>query len=529
MPSNEKWHSRSTGTPAGVVSGDTTPNTPVHAWVNIVKHVIIIGAGLGGLSAAVRLADRGHRVTVLEKNARVGGKMDIWQEGGFTFDTGPSLLTMPFILKDLFTDLDLCCEDYLELVPLAPVCRYFFPDGETLDTSSDTGKMEDEIAKISPSDAGAFQRFLDHGREIYEASSEPFLFSPFAGGTPGALMRNLKYLPLVRKLDAFRTLNASVTEYFHDPHLRQIFNRFATYNGSSPYRAPATLAIIPYVEFSMGGWYIRGGMYKLAETLEHLALSRGVTARFGCEVSGLVHERRRVTGVRTKQGETLRADGVVCNADALYAHQQFLGGNGKGFFKRKAMADTSLAGFVLMLGLRKPYPGLAHHNIFFSSDYEAEFDDLVNKGVPADDPTVYVSLSCKSDSSHAPVGHSNMFILVNAPPVGPCYDWARKSKGYREVVLTKLKSFGLQDIESHIEVERVITPLDFQSLYNAFRGSIYGTSSNSRMSAFLRPSNKSRDLGNLYFVGGSAHPGGGIPLVLLSGKIVADMVHEDLG
>lgn len=495
----------------------------------MVNHIIVIGAGLGGLSAAVRLAHRGHRVTILEKNARVGGKMDTWQEGGFTFDTGPSLLTMPFVLQDFFIDLGLRCEDYLDLVPLAPICRYFFPDRVTLDAWSDAKKMENEIARISPVDVRAFQRFLHHGKEIYEASSQPFLFSPFAGGTPGALMRNLKYLPRVRKLDAFRTLNAAVTEYFHDAHLRQLFNRFATYNGSSPYRAPATLAIIPYMEFSMGGWYIRGGMYKLAETLERLALRHGVSVRTGCEVSSLLEERGGVTGVRTQQGETLHADGVVCNADALYARRQFLGRNGEGFFKRDPMVETSLAGFVLMLGLRNSYPQLAHHNIFFSSDYEAEFDALVNRGVPAEDPTVYVSLSCKSDPSHAPVGQTNLFILVNAPPVGPCYDWSRKSKEYREVVLAKLKSFGLDDIESRIAVERMITPLDFQSLYNAFRGSIYGTSSNSRMSAFLRPSNKSKDLANLYFVGGSAHPGGGIPLVLLSGKIVAEMVHEDLG
>ncbi len=498
------------------------------------KNVVIIGAGLGGLATAIRLAHYGYRVTIVEKNERVGGKMNIVRHNGYTFDTGPSLLTMPFIIRELFASVGEAMEDHITLVPVDPICRYWFSDGATLDASGNLKNTEEEIARLSAADVEGFRKFIAHGERIYNASAESFLFQPFGSLDIKGILGNLKLLPAVTKLDAFRTLNDAVETFFADPRLQQLFNRFATYNGSSPYLAPATLAIIPYIEFAFGGWYVEGGMYKLAEALEGLATKKGVRIQTGVEVKKIVVERKKAKGILPQSGELIPADIVISNADALYTHKELLTGSRWKFDS----TEPSLSGFVMLLGVKKSFTRLKHHNVFFSADYKDEFDVMFNDLKPSPNPTIYVCQTSQSDSSHAPVGCSNLFVLVNAPSLrcpgtdgSPEYlsDWEKEKHEYRNLIIRKLSTLGLGDIEKHIEYEEIITPLDFERRYNAFRGSIYGTSSNSRMAAFLRPPNKSAEVENLYFAGGSSHPGGGIPLVLLSGKIVADMIQQQVG
>jgi phytoene desaturase len=490
--------------------------------------VIVIGGGLGGLAAAIRLARMGYRPTLVEKNERLGGKMDCWESRGFRFDTGPTLLTMPFVLDDLLRTTGRRLEDHLELVPLDPLCRYVFPDGTRLDASSDPTTMAGRIARLHAGDAEAYPHFLEHARSIYKAAAEPFLFSGFGSLRPAALLSRLRHLPALLKLDAFRTLDAAVRSSFQDPRLHQLFNRFATYTGSSPYLAPATLAVIPYIELVTGGWYVRGGMYRVAELLESVARHEGVSIRLGQSVARIEVRTNRATGVHTAGGEFLEADAVVCNADALYATSQLFGDAPPRQVSRYRERGLSTAGFVLLLGLRRQFPELAHHNIFFSRDYREEFASIVERGVPYEDPTVYVSNSSYSDRHHAPAGCSNLFVLVNVPPLNADGRWGGEVPGYRATVLRTLAGHGLNISESDIVVERAVTPKEFALRYNAFRGSIYGPSSNSKMAAFLRPPNRARGIRNLFFVGGSSHPGGGVPLVLLSGKIVAGMVREAL-
>jgi phytoene desaturase len=493
------------------------------------KRVIVIGAGLGGLAASVRLARAGFHVTVLEKNERVGGKMDLWEQDGYRFDTGPSLLTMPFVVRELFQAAGERIEDSLDLVPMEPICRYYWPDESHLDASGDLGLTAGAIGRLSPRDALRVRPFLAHGEKIYEAAREPFLLSGFGSLGLSDILKRLRYLPAVARIDALRSLNEAVEEYFVDNRIRQLFNRFATYNGSSPYLAPATLSIIPFIEFSMGGWYVRGGMYALANALEVLARRLSVEIRTGVEVDVIVREEKAVHGVHTSAGDSLEADIVLSNADALYAERALLGRDVRG------KADASLAGFVLLLGVKKMWSKLAHHTVFFSGDYRKEFDVMFNAGQPSKDPTIYVCNSSQSDPAHAPAGCSNLFVLVNAPPLSAAgstddgFDWRSNSREYRDRVVGILERRGLSGLAGAIQTERTITPLDFERHYNAYRGSIYGMSSNSRMAAFLRPPNRSRRYRNLYFVGGSSHPGGGIPLVLLSGKIVADMIRHDHG
>jgi diapolycopene oxygenase len=494
-----------------------------------VKHVIVIGAGLGGLAAAARLAHAGFRVTVLEKNETVGGKMNLRQNKGYTFDTGPSLLTMPFVLKELFEDVGRRMEDFLDLVPLNPICRYFWPDGSTLDAVPDRGGMQERLAQFSAQDAASFPLFLQHGRRLYDATAEPFLFQAFRSLGARDFLRNFRFLPNLLMIDAMRTHHQAVASFFEDPRIQQLFDRFATYNGSSPYYAPATLLMIPYIELVLGGWYIRGGMYQLAINLRRLAEECGAEMRTGSAVSRIVVKGNRIRGVTLESGKMETADAVISNADIEYTEQVLLGGNGPSRIRGR----PSMSGFVVMLGIRNRFPHLGHHTVFFSRDYREEFAALVDRKEMPQDPTVYICNTSIVDPSHAPPDGSNLFIMANAPPLGAENNesrlaWRTRAPVYRDLILRKLSTMGLCIDEREIEVESFITPEDFARRTNAVRGSIYGLSSNTKTGAFLRPGNKSTRFRHLYFAGGSVHPGGGIPLVLLSGKLAASLVarHE---
>lgn len=503
---------------------------------------LVIGAGLGGLSAALHLAAAGRKVTVVEKNPAVGGKMNWFEKDGFRFDTGPTLLTMPFVLRDLFHTLGETLEDHLQLVPVEPVCRYFFADKSRLDISSDLKKTTENLGRFNPAETGNFVHFLNRGKEIYKIAAQPFLFSTFGEWGLDYFLRNLKFLFRIWKLDSFRTLHDAVSAAFHDNRLVQLFDRFATYNGSSPYKTPATFAIIPYVEFAMGGWYVRGGMYSIAESLAKLAIRKGIEIRTGTPCEEILIENGRAAGVRLGDGSRLRASCVVANADALDVYERLLPSGGRS--RQAAPQAISSSGFVLLLGVDKTYSQLAHHNIFFSDDYKKEFEDIFERGIPPEDPTVYVSVSSRTDPAMAPAAGSNMFVMVNVPAVNGNFDWNKNKASYRQLVLNRLKAagqpgqaagggldrqalaggLGLEDLEEHIRVEKILTPLDFQAKYRAFRGALYGFASNSPWSAFLRPPNRAREVRGLYFTGGSTHPGGGIPLVLLSGKMTAEII-----
>jgi phytoene desaturase len=489
----------------------------------MVKKIIIIGAGLGGLSAAIRLARAGCSVTVLEKNETIGGKVNIVEEGSYSFDTGASLLTMRHVLKELFDFAGKQIEDYLEIVPLAPICRYFWSDGTRFDASTDLRKTEGEIEKLEPADVESFRKFLADARRKYEVSERTFLAHSL-NDLPRLLRP--KFLKDLLVISSMRTLDTHVSKYFRSPKLRQLFNRFATYNGSSPYLSPATFALIPYVEFGLGAWYARGGMYQIPKALARLAKELGAEIKTNCEVEKILIEQGKAVGVKLKNGENLQSDFVVTNADAIETYRSLIDSKERKIFTDKKLAkiEPSSSGFVLLLGVKKQFPELAHHNIFFSDDYRAEFDAIFKELKPAPSPTIYVCAASRTDETQAPEGCENLFVLVNAPYTSPQIDWQTKAKSYRNLIIKKLEEFGLKDLEKSIEFERIITPENFERKYRANRGSIYGVSSNGIFSAFLRPPNQARDIENLYFVGGATHPGGGIPLVLLSGKMAADLI-----
>ncbi|NTU80920.1 MAG: phytoene desaturase [Chloroflexales bacterium] len=486
--------------------------------------VIIIGAGLGGLTAAIRLAAKGRRVTVVEKNERVGGKLNHLSAQGYTFDTGPSLLTMPWVIRDLFAAAGRRMEDYIQLDQIEPICRYTWPDGTIFHAWQRLPQLIQEVERLSPADVPALFRYLAHTATIYDAVADTFLLKPFDGLREVLTPRLVSDGP---HIDALRSVDAAVRSFFRSPHLRQLFNRYATYNGSSPYRSPATFTVISYIELTEGGWYVRGGMYGLAIALAQLCDELGVELRLNAPVAQiLLHPGGAARGVRLACGEELCAAQVIVNADPRYAYEALIPGQ-TAMARRMARLEPSCSGFVLFLGIDRTYAQLAHHNIFFSGDYPREFAAIFAKGVPAADPTVYVAASCLSDSQHAPPGHMNLFVLVNAPTLGERVCWEREAGPYRDLVVAKLERMGLTGLGQHITYEQIWTPADLEARYNAAGGAIYGLSSNNRFSAFMRPPLRARGLRGLYFVGGGTHPGGGIPLVLLSGRAVVERVIAD--
>lgn len=476
--------------------------------------IVVIGAGLGGLAAAALLANRGYRVTLFEKNGTPGGKMQERVMNGYRFDTGPSLFTMPFILDRLYRECGKKMEEFLTITEPDPLCRYFYRDGVVFDSYTDRQKTLNEIKKFAPDDTGSYLQFLDRAEVIYNKTADAFLFNPLYGFSD---LKNLKLSDFLG-IDAFSTVSDTVDAFVKSPHLRQFFKRFTTYNGSSPYKAPATLNVIPHVELNQGGYYVQGGLYRIAEALERLAMDMGANIRYNQTVTRIEVSGGEVTGLETNDGTFHPAGLIFANADATDTILNLLPEESVSNRKRNRQKkiEPSCSGFVLMLGCNRVWPDLRHHNIFFSRHYKSEFQQIFEEKQLPDDPTIYIANTSYSNPEHAPAGSSNLFILVNAPYLHESQNWYELTTKYSRFLIEELERRGLGGLKDSIEVSEIITPFDFYRKYGSNRGSIYGTSSNSRLAAFLRPRNKLRGVENLYMVGGSTHPGGGIPLVIQS-------------
>lgn len=487
------------------------------------KKIGIIGGGIGGLTGAIYLAKAGYQVTLYEKNKSLGGKMNTLRLGKYRFDTGPTLITMPQIPEEIFNRCDTRLSDHLKLVAIDPLCRYFFSDA-ILDAHADFCAMKHAVRYFNPDEVGGLDRFFKYTQRIYKRAAEIFLNTPIH--ELSKVMR-LKYWPsffMLYQIDPFRTMHDAVSTYFKDPRLIQLFDRYATYNGSNPFQAPATLNIIPYVEYKQGGYYIQGGLYRLVQVLERLAQDLGVEIRTQSCVQKILHSDGRVTGVQTEK-EVYPVEAVLCNMDVVETFSRLIRDFPAVTNKLNAM-EPSLSGVVFYWGIQIQSEQLAHHNILFSDDYYREFQQIFQHEIP-DDPTIYISISSKTDPRNAPNGCENWFVFINTPYHNH-QKWEPIISVLRKKIFDKLKKIDIH-IENHIEVEQTRTPKDFYQLFNSNRGSIYGLSSNNPSSAFRRPANRNRILNGLYFAGGSAHPGGGVPLCMRSGKLAANlMIERDL-
>jgi phytoene desaturase len=491
--------------------------------------VVVIGAGLGGLAAAARLSALGHRVTVLEQGSQVGGKLGRLEREGHVFDTGPSLVTLPQVYRDLFDATGGPLEGEVDLVRLDPAVHYRFADGRTLAMPGDLDAVPRALDEALGAGCGAqWAALVQRAAAMWQISERPFLRTPLQGA---ATLARLARTPAdVATIAPWQTLRGLGAAYLRHPHLRTLLDRYATYSGSDPRRAPAVLATVPYVEQAFGSWYVRGGLHRLGTAVAERAVERGAVLRLGCSVRRVLVAGGRAAGVELADGERVPADVVVSGADAtaLYAHLVPRDRRTRGPRRDLVRATPSLSGVVLLLALRGRTPGLAHHTVLFPDDYDAEFDAVFGLGGPprpVDDPTVYIS--APDDPALRPDADSeSWFVLVNAPRHDPSggVDWSAPglAEKYAARVLEVMARRGV-DVRDRIRWQVVRTPADLERETGSVGGSIYGTSSNGARAAFLRPANASPVPG-LLLVGGSAHPGGGLPLVALSAEIVAGLV-----
>jgi phytoene desaturase len=487
------------------------------------SRVVVIGAGMGGLGAACRLAGVGHEVLVLEAEDEIGGKLGIVRHAGHVFDTGPSLMTMPFTLEETLAAADVALGDVLELLPVEPVCRYRWHDGSELATWTDVERTAAAFDGFEPGAGEAWRALLEQGRRTWEMSLPLFLSEPVGSVVDLARRSGRPIDP--RDIQAHVTLAQVAAKRFSDPRLRQVVERFATYAGADPARAPGTLAVIPYTETAFGAWHPRGGMHRMAEVLRDAIVARGGEVRTGARVARVLIDDQRATGVELADGSVERADAVISNADAARLYAELLPTAAEA--SRIASSPASVSGFVLLLAIRGRTPDLPHHSIWFPRDYRAEFADVFDDPQPPNDPTIYLCNPAATDPSCAPDGDESWFVLVNAPRHGPV-DWDAEGERYQERILDRLDALGL-DARARAKAVLRRTPADIERLTGAPGGAIYGTASMGARAAFLRPRNASPAAQRLYLATGSAHPGGGIPLVLLSGRIAAGLVQRDCG
>jgi phytoene desaturase len=510
--------------------------------------VVVIGAGLGGLSAAIRLAHAGYHVDVFEKQSGPGGKAFSEQIGAYRFDTGPSLFTLQPVFAQLFEETGRSMDDYATVTPLERICRYFWRDGARMESLADPDRFADQFQRAFGEDPAHLRSFLRYSEQIHRVTSHLFLersLHEWSTVFTGEFWRSVGQLG---KIDAFRTMDRANGAFFRNARVRQFFNRYATYNGSDPYQTPATLNIIPHVEYGLGAWSVAGGIYAIPRALERLAGDVGVRLHYGVTVEEILttgrpglrgrigsklpgsRGRARVRGVRV-DGVEHPAEIVISNADVTPTYERLLGDTRAPLYKRYQRLEPSSSGLVFYWGVRKRFPELGLHNIFFSDDYRSEFNAIFQQHRCPDDPTIYLNITVKDGAPEdAPADGENWFVLVNAP-ADRGQDWQGEAQRVREAVLKRLSRELGTEIEAVLEEEAQMTPSDIAAKTDSHRGSLYGIASNTRGAAFLRHPNRSRRYRGLFFVGGSAHPGGGMPLVVLGGRIVADLVrrHHSLG
>jgi len=491
--------------------------------------ISVVGAGIGGMSAAARLAKQGHQVTVFENSDQSGGKCRTEWFGDYAFDTGPSLLTLPAVFRDLFLKTGKRIEHVLDISPVDPAFNYNFADGSKVTFPNlSNPKTYLEIEKsFGISASQSWRQIIERSEKMWEASRDSFIESELTSIWPLLLRKNL--INQINQISPFTSLRSLSEKLNLDPHLKMIIDRYATYTGSDPRSAPAVLLTIAFVESTFGAWHIKGGIGQLSVALEQRCRDLGVDFEFKSLVTKIVVEQNKVEGVVLSEGKIIKSDLVVSNSDAEYTFNSLIGNevsSARGERRKLKSATKSLAGFSLLLGLdnskSKPVD-VDHHNVYFPENYDLEFDQIFTQKVPVTDPTIY--LCAPKDSSMVKGADKEAwFVLVNAPRHEPesGWDWKDGGQEYAQKIISKMDDLGL-NVTNRLDFMEYRTPADLENYAMAPGGSIYGTSSNSPVSAFLRARNRSKVKG-LFCVGGSAHPGGGLPLVGISAEIVAKAI-----
>jgi diapolycopene oxygenase len=486
------------------------------------KKVVIIGGGLGGMSAAIRLAADNYIVTIIEKGERLGGKINTKKGKGFSFDAGPAILTMPWILEQLFQNVNRNLSDYISVKRIEPQLKTFFADGSAIQLTGHLPDLIRHLESVSKEDASELFHYLHYCSKMYEYSSKSMYKK---GITSIQDLRSMLSVKEMLSMDLLKTMNQGTKKFFKHKKIQQLFNYYSMFTGSSPYHAPAYLSQLSHMQLCLGIYYIEGGMYKLVEAMSNLLHEQQVNIQLNTEVKRIVKDGDRAIGVKLENGQVIEADIVISNLAAPPAYNTFI--DDPTLTSQLEKYPPTVSGLILLLGVNKSFANLAHHNLFFSDSPEQEFQQIFHDEVPADDPTIYVGISAKSDSSQAPLGKENLFILTHVPPLKKGESWTNKKNDYRKIILSKLERMGLDQLSEQIEYEHMITPNDIQQQYGANGGSLYGVVSDRKKNGGYKIPNRSTLLQNLYFVGSSTHPGSGIPMVTLSGQITANLILEE--
>lgn len=493
----------------------------------------IIGGGLAGLTASCTLAARGYEVILFERNPWLGGKAAVLAEEGFRFDMGPTILTLPSVLKRVFAEAGRKLEDYLDLVELDPQWRCFFEDQTVLDLHKNREAMRKELEEFAPSKGlgDAYEKFLTFSERLHRISDNYFFWRSIGSMKDMFDPRtsfDASVLGDVLRMKMGRTVAGAIRSYVSDERLAQMLDHFTQYVGSAPDASPAVLCGIAHMQTQEGISYPIGGTGAIPAALGKLASELGVQRRTGVAVSRIAVEEGRAAGVITSDGRFTPVSAVVSNSDSVLTHRELLPAEIRKQFESRRDYEPACSGVVLYLGLNRRFDHLLHHNFVFSSDAEEEFETIYRKGEPAPDPTCYVCAPSVTEPDVAPAGGEALYILVHTPYLRPGHDWKRMLPAYRQVILDKLKrTAGLEDIEDRIIYENALTPEGIQNRYHVLNGAIYGLASHGRFTGAFKPANRSPDLPGLYLAGGAAHPGPGMPMVMMSGWIAADTLDQD--
>lgn len=499
------------------------------------RSVAVVGAGLGGLSAAIHLALAGFRVEVFEQAANPGGKASERRLGPYRFDAGPSLVTLAGVWDDLFSAAGKRREDYLRLTRLDPVAEYFW-EGDRLSAPGSPENLAARFAERGWASTDATLRFFTHARRLWDLAGPLFLEKSLHDGDTWRLPQTWATLLQAGRLDSGRSLRQAIDQHFPHPRLRQFFGRYATYNGSDPRQIPATFAMIPWVEFGLGAWAADDGIHAIPRAMHRLATELGVSFHFSTPVTALAHQGKRMSGVCLEGSPSpLPFDAVVSNVDVGPTYQLLEAGGAttprqRRWGERYRRGEPSSSGVVFLWGMDRAHPELGLHNVFFSNDHDAEFRSLFHDREVLQDPTAYVNITSKTTPGDAPPGHENWFVLVNSPhDPGPQRLVNELTlPGLREATLNRIEANLGRSVREHIVQEAALTPADIEAATGSPGGSLYGLASHRALAAFDRHPNRAPAYRGLYLSGGSAHPGGGMPLAVLSGRIAAQLATKDL-
>ena len=484
------------------------------------RKVIVIGSGVAGMAAAIRLAVQGFEVHVYEKNNYPGGKLSAFEKDGYQFDAGPSLFTQPQNIEELFELAGENIADYFSYVKTESICNYFYENGKMLQSKSDPELFAAELNDKLGEDKNALQCYLKESEKIYNKIGTVFLNHSLHKRKTWLNKRVLPALAAAKPGYIFKSLHQHNTKHFKTAEAVQLFNRYATYNGSNPYKAPGMLGLIPHLEYNEGSFYPMGGMISITNALHQLALKKGVQFHFNTPVQKIIQHEGRVRGV-VVNNENIMCELVVSNMDVYFTYLNLLSNTHKA--KKILKQERSSSALVFYWGIKKEFTQLGLHNIFFTKNYKEEFNCLFNKKTLYADPTVYINITSKMEAGLAPAGKENWFVMINTP-ANTGQNWEAFVQQAKQNILEKLNRLLQTDIEPLIETEEILHPILIEEKTASYQGSLYGTSSNSKWAAFLRHPNFTNTIKNLYYCGGSVHPGGGIPLCFKSAQIVSDLI-----